>query len=141
VLDSSLSLAWCFEDEQTPSVMALLDRITETGASALLLWLRTTRQLLNRRTPRLFAANMAAASEAVCSLPTRVVMSTALANEFCIDRGTSGMDTDMSRSNSSLRVPCAALLTRESRDECRHCRHQRNQIPVTGPWGIRAFIS
>jgi predicted nucleic acid-binding protein len=38
VLDSSLSLAWCFEDEQTPAVMALLDRIIETGASAPLLW-------------------------------------------------------------------------------------------------------
>ena len=38
VLDSSLSLAWCFEDEQTLSVMALLDRITETGATAPLLW-------------------------------------------------------------------------------------------------------
>jgi predicted nucleic acid-binding protein len=38
VLDSSVSLAWCFEDEQTPAVMALLDRIIETGASAPLLW-------------------------------------------------------------------------------------------------------
>jgi predicted nucleic acid-binding protein len=37
VLDSSLSLAWCFEDEQTPPVMTLLDRITETGAVAPLL--------------------------------------------------------------------------------------------------------
>lgn len=38
VLDNSVALAWCFEDEQTPSVMALLDRVTETGASAPQLW-------------------------------------------------------------------------------------------------------
>jgi len=38
VLDNSVALAWCFEDEQTPSVMRLLDRVTETGACAPLLW-------------------------------------------------------------------------------------------------------
>lgn len=38
VLDSSVALAWCFEDEQTPAVMGLLDRVAETGASAPLLW-------------------------------------------------------------------------------------------------------
>lgn len=38
VLDNSVALAWCFEDEQTPAVMALLDRLTETGAVAPLLW-------------------------------------------------------------------------------------------------------
>ncbi len=38
VLDNSVALAWCFEDEQTQAVMDLLDRLTETGASAPLLW-------------------------------------------------------------------------------------------------------
>jgi predicted nucleic acid-binding protein len=38
VLDNSVALAWCFEDEQTPSVMALLDRVVEAGAMAPLLW-------------------------------------------------------------------------------------------------------
>ena len=38
VLDSSVTLAWCFEDEQTPPVMALLDRVTEVGAVVPLLW-------------------------------------------------------------------------------------------------------
>ncbi len=38
VLDNSIALAWCFEDEQTPAIMALLDRVTETGAFAPLLW-------------------------------------------------------------------------------------------------------
>lgn len=38
VLDASVALAWCFEDEQTPEVMDLLDRVAETGGVAPLLW-------------------------------------------------------------------------------------------------------
>ena len=38
VLDNSVALAWCFEDEQTPAVMSLLDRLTESGAMAPQLW-------------------------------------------------------------------------------------------------------
>ena len=38
VLDNSVALAWCFEEEQTPAVMALLDRVAEHGAVAPLLW-------------------------------------------------------------------------------------------------------
>ncbi len=34
VVDSAVTLSWCFEDEQTPAVMALLDRVTEAGAVA-----------------------------------------------------------------------------------------------------------
>jgi predicted nucleic acid-binding protein len=38
VLDNSIALAWCFEDEQTGHVMNLLDRVTEIGAFAPSLW-------------------------------------------------------------------------------------------------------
>jgi predicted nucleic acid-binding protein len=38
VLDASVALAWCFEDEQTPAVMSLLDRVAETGGTAPMLW-------------------------------------------------------------------------------------------------------
>ncbi len=38
VLDNSVALAWCFEDEQTPAISALLDRLVESGASAPMLW-------------------------------------------------------------------------------------------------------
>jgi predicted nucleic acid-binding protein len=38
VLDSSVALAWCFVDEHTPAITALLERVAETGASAPLLW-------------------------------------------------------------------------------------------------------
>ena len=34
VVDSSVALSWCFEDEQTPATQALLERIAETGALA-----------------------------------------------------------------------------------------------------------
>lgn len=38
VIDNSVALAWCFEDEQTPAIMQLLDRVTESGAVAPQLW-------------------------------------------------------------------------------------------------------
>jgi len=38
VLDNSIALAWCFEDEHTPAVLAILDRLTEAGAMAPQLW-------------------------------------------------------------------------------------------------------
>ena len=38
VLDNPIAIAWCFEDEQTPGAMELLERVTETGATAPPLW-------------------------------------------------------------------------------------------------------
>jgi predicted nucleic acid-binding protein len=38
VVDSSIALAWCFEDEHTKPVMDLLDRLVEAGAFAPSLW-------------------------------------------------------------------------------------------------------
>jgi predicted nucleic acid-binding protein len=38
VLDSSVALAWCFEDERTPPTLALLELVGETGAVAPLHW-------------------------------------------------------------------------------------------------------
>jgi predicted nucleic acid-binding protein len=38
VLDSSVALTWCFEDEHTPATAALLERIAENGAVAPTLW-------------------------------------------------------------------------------------------------------
>ena len=38
VLDNSVALAWCFADAQTPAIMAVLDRVTETGAVAPQSW-------------------------------------------------------------------------------------------------------
>ena len=38
VLDNSIALAWCFEDEQTDAIMAMLDRVEENGAVAPQIW-------------------------------------------------------------------------------------------------------
>ena len=38
VVDNSIALAWCFEDEQTQPVMDLLNRVVETGAVVPSLW-------------------------------------------------------------------------------------------------------
>ena len=38
VLDNSVALAWCFAEAQTPAIMEVLDRVTETGAMAPQLW-------------------------------------------------------------------------------------------------------
>ncbi len=38
VVDASVTLAWCFEDEQTEAIMRLLDRVAEEGAAAPQLW-------------------------------------------------------------------------------------------------------
>jgi predicted nucleic acid-binding protein len=38
VVDSSVALSWCFEDERTPATKALLERVGESGAIAPQLW-------------------------------------------------------------------------------------------------------
>ena len=38
VIDSSVALSWCFEDERTPATLAVLDRIADAGAVAPALW-------------------------------------------------------------------------------------------------------
>jgi predicted nucleic acid-binding protein len=38
VLDSSVALSWCFEDERTAATLALLDRLVEEGATVPALW-------------------------------------------------------------------------------------------------------
>lgn len=38
VIDSSVALTWCFEDERTPATVAVLERIGQTGAAAPALW-------------------------------------------------------------------------------------------------------
>ena len=38
VLDASIALAWCFADEQTAPIMAVLDRVVADGAKVPQLW-------------------------------------------------------------------------------------------------------
>jgi predicted nucleic acid-binding protein len=38
VVDNSVALTWCFEDERTPATAALLEQVGESGAQAPMLW-------------------------------------------------------------------------------------------------------
>ena len=38
IIDSSVALGWCFEDEHTPATISVLDQLAETGAAAPVLW-------------------------------------------------------------------------------------------------------
>jgi predicted nucleic acid-binding protein len=38
VVDNSVALTWCFEDERTPATAALLERVGELGGHAPMLW-------------------------------------------------------------------------------------------------------
>ena len=80
VLDASISLAWCFEDEQTLEVLQLLDRVTETGACAPLLWpLETLNGLfMAERRQRLDAARRTKLAAFLRELPITLDADTAL---------------------------------------------------------------
>lgn len=38
VIDSSVALTWCFEDERTPATLAVLEQVVQSGAAAPALW-------------------------------------------------------------------------------------------------------
>ena len=38
VVDNSIALTWCFEDERTPATVALLEKVARAGAVAPWLW-------------------------------------------------------------------------------------------------------
>ncbi|PWS38697.1 hypothetical protein DFH01_05390 [Falsiroseomonas bella] len=71
VLDNSVALAWCFEDEQTPELLALLDRVTEAGAVAPMLWPLEAQNglLMAERRKRLDAAKREELSRLLRDLP------------------------------------------------------------------------
>jgi predicted nucleic acid-binding protein len=79
VLDNSVALAWCFEDEHTPAIMALLDRVTETGAVAPMLWpLEALNGLLAaQRRRRLDAERRAQLAALLHALPVTIDTETA----------------------------------------------------------------
>ena len=79
MLDNSVALAWCFEDEQTPTVLELLDRVSESGASAPILWpLEALNGLFAaERRRRLDAAKRATLATFLRDLPIRLDTETA----------------------------------------------------------------
>ena len=71
VLDCSIAVAWCFEDEAAPETDALLDRLREEGAVVPVLWhLELGNVLLQaERRGRLSAAAVAARIALIADLP------------------------------------------------------------------------
>ena len=74
VLDCSVTMAWCFDDERTAATDALLDKLVAEGAEAPSIWpLEVTNMLLgaarrNRISPA--AANVAA--QRIAALPVLI---------------------------------------------------------------------
>jgi predicted nucleic acid-binding protein len=79
VLDSSIALSWCFEDERTPGTLALLDRVADSGACAPSLWpLEVLNALLMaQRRKRINLAKRHELTELLQSLPIVLDMETA----------------------------------------------------------------
>ena len=74
VLDNSVALTWCFEDERTPATTALLEQLTEAGATAPMLWpLEALNGLLvAERRGRLDTARRHALASFLRALPIRL---------------------------------------------------------------------
>lgn len=74
VLDASVTMAWCFEDEATPEAWALLDRLAAEGAIVPGLWALEVGNILTQaeRRNRTTAARVRQFVEQLDTLPIRV---------------------------------------------------------------------
>lgn len=79
VLDSSVALAWCFEDERTDTTDALLRQVAESGAEAPALWpLEVLNGLaMGERRGRLDATKRQSLGNLLRDLPVRIDEETA----------------------------------------------------------------
>lgn len=74
VLDTSVAMAWCFEDESSPASEAMLDRLRAEGALVPALWSVEVANalLIGQRRQRLNAVGLAAFLRLVETLPVSV---------------------------------------------------------------------
>lgn len=74
VLDVSVTMAWCFEDEATPETWAILDRLQSEGAVVPSLWPLEVANvlLLAEKRKRATAAQAGAFIEQLLQLPIRI---------------------------------------------------------------------
>ena len=79
VIDNSVALAWCFQDERTPGLMAVLDRVEAGGAVAPQLWpLEASNALLvAERRGRISADDRAGLLSFLADLPITIDLETA----------------------------------------------------------------
>ena len=80
VIDNSVALAWCFQDERTPALMAVLDRVEAGGAVAPQLWpLEASNALLvAERRGRISADDRAGLLRFLANLPITIDSDTAM---------------------------------------------------------------
>ena len=74
VLDASVTMAWCFEDEATPETWSVLDRLASEGAIVPALWPLEVGNILTQaeRRQRTTAARISQFIEQLATLPIRV---------------------------------------------------------------------
>ncbi|WP_395706778.1 type II toxin-antitoxin system VapC family toxin [Casimicrobium huifangae] len=74
VIDCSVTMAWCFEDERTPASDALLARVVESGAVAPAIWpLEVCNVLLGAaRRKRIPAEAVSQVAQRIAALPIAV---------------------------------------------------------------------
>lgn len=79
VLNSSIALTWCFEDEASPETDALFDRVSNDGAFVPALWhLELSNVLLQaEKRGRITAADVATRLQLIADLPISVDQETA----------------------------------------------------------------
>ena len=79
VIDASIAVAWCFEDQSSPAVDALLDRVRAEGAIAPSLWHLELANLLlmAEKRGRITGADTAARLDLISALPVSVDHATA----------------------------------------------------------------
>jgi predicted nucleic acid-binding protein len=80
VLDSSVALSWCFEDERPPAALSVLDQVVDVGAVAPVPWLLEVLNglVMAERRGRLDAARRQQLSGFLRDLPVTLDQETAV---------------------------------------------------------------
>lgn len=93
VVDTSITLAWCFEDERTPATERLLERLETESAVAPGLWVLETANafLTAQRRRRLTEAQTLRASALLDALPIEVEVGTPPRSALLATGGTHGL--------------------------------------------------
>lgn len=78
VLDASIAIAWCFEDEASPQTEAIADRVRDEGALVPALWQLEVANVLVQaeRRGRIAAADVTARLELLAALPIQLDLET-----------------------------------------------------------------
>ena len=98
VIDSSIALTWCFEDEASAETDALFERVRDEGALAPGLWRLELGSVLLQaeRRGRISTGEVAARLDLIAELPISIDRETA-------DRGARHSDPGASRAPDGLR--------------------------------------